>query len=207
MLGKESWLKQQGIDLIDTPEHFGPIVWFVKNKECQGCLLLADTLREESKQVIEDLRKAGVEHITMLTGDRKVVAEQVGRELELDRVIAEALPKDKLNAIGEAKQGSGKVMVVGDGINDALALASGDVGIAMGAMGSDIAIQSADVALMVNDLGRVVDAMLLSRATREAIHQNILVGAGVSVSMLALAAYGYISPLAGALLHLSLIHI
>lgn len=201
LLGKGTWLEEEGIFLPDPPEHQGPTVWLARDGVLRGCLLLADAQRPEAAAVVEGLRALGVHRITMVTGDRQEVADAVAGPLGLDEVVAEALPEEKLVAIEEAKQRGGRVMVVGDGINDALALAAGDVGVAMGAMGSDIAIQSADVALMVNDLGRVGQAIRLSRATRWTIHQNILVGSGISIGMLALAAGGFLSPMAGALLH------
>jgi Cd2+/Zn2+-exporting ATPase len=121
--------------------------------------------------------------------------------LDIENVIAEVLPEQKLQTVQAEKAAGHRVMVVGDGVNDALALASGDVGVAMGAMGSDVALKSADVALMTNDLTRLAMGIRLSRRTRATISQNLLVGAGSSILMLGLAAFGFVSPIMGAVLH------
>ncbi|MFH1266224.1 MAG: HAD-IC family P-type ATPase, partial [Planctomycetota bacterium] len=109
--------------------------------------------------------------------------------------------EQKLQTVHAEQEAGNLVMVVGDGVNDALALASGDVGVALGAVASDVALQSADVALMTNDLGRLPMCVRLARRTRAAIHENVLIGAGTSIAFMGLASLGIISPLAGAGLH------
>ena len=129
------------------------------------------------------------------------MAERIGQVLNVGQVIAEVLPEQKLEVVHRQSREGRITLMVGDGINDALALAAADVGIALGAGGQDIAMRSADLVLMTNDLRRLPDAVRLSRKTREVIHQNVLVGTAVSVTMLALAASGMISPIAGAVSH------
>jgi heavy metal translocating P-type ATPase len=209
LLGRREWLIEEGIDLPENPEHNGSIVWLGRidrsasgrKAEAVGCLLLADTPRPEAKQAIQDLKTLGLRRSVMLTGDRREVAEQIGRALEMDEIIAEVLPEQKLQTVHAERDAGRSVMVVGDGVNDALALASGDVGVALGAVASDIALQSADVALMTNDLGRLPMTVQLARRTRATIHENVLIGAGLSIAFVWLASIGFIAPLAGALLH------
>jgi P-type E1-E2 ATPase len=136
----------------------------------------------------------------LLTGDRRAVAEQIAQTLKFDEVMAEVLPEQKLEVV-RRENSAGSVMMVGDGVNDALALAGGDVGVALGAVASDVALQSADVALMTNDLGRLPLTIKLARRTRRTIHLNVLGGAGLSILFVWLASVGTVGPLAGALLH------
>jgi Cd2+/Zn2+-exporting ATPase len=209
LLGRREWLVEQGVDLPEDPEHAGPIVWVGRiertgtgtKKVAVGCLMFADRPRPEAKQALHDLKSLGLERSVLLTGDRKEVARLIGADLEMDEIIAEVLPEQKLHAVHAEREAGNSVMVVGDGVNDALALASGDVGVALGAVASDVALQSADVALMTNDLGRLPLTVRLARRTRAAVHQNVLIGAGISIAFVWLASIGTIGPLAGALLH------
>lgn len=205
ILGRREWLVDQGIDVPPNPDHAGPIVWFGridgKTRRAVGCLLLADMPRPEAKAAVQELRRLGLTRAVLLTGDRKEVAQQIGSALEMDEVIAEVLPEQKLEVVRRESEAGNSVMMVGDGVNDALALASGDVGVALGAVASDVALQSADVALMTNDLGRLPMTVQLARRTRATIHQNIFVGASLSIGFVWLASIGIISPLLGAVLH------
>ncbi len=209
LLGRREWLVEQGIELPENPDHSGSIVWLGRieqtaegaRAQAVGCLLLADTPRPEAKQALRDLRTLGLERSVLLTGDRKEVARKIGADLEMDEIIAEVLPEQKLQTVHAERESGNLVMVVGDGVNDALALASGDVGVALGAVASDVALQSADVALMTNDLGRLPTCVELARRTRSAVHQNVLIGAGISIAFVWLASIGIVGPLAGALLH------
>ena len=215
LLGRRQWLIDEGLEVPDDPSHSGPIVWLGKtgnpsgsdDAKVIGCLLLADVPRPEAQQAISDLRSLGVDRIVLLTGDRRNVAEEIGARLQADEVIAEVLPKQKLEII-ERECETNTVMMVGDGVNDALALARGDVGVAIGAAGSDVALQSsdvalqsADVALMSDDLRRLPTTVQLARCTRRTIHQNVLVGAGLSVGFVYLASVGLFGPIVGGLLH------
>jgi cation transport ATPase len=209
LLGRREWLIEHGIELPENPDHAGPIVWVGRidqgdkgtTAQAVGCLLLADTPRPEAKQAIRELKTLGLERSVLLTGDRKEVAAKIGADLEMDEIIAEVLPEQKLETVHAEREAGNSVMVVGDGVNDALALASGDVGVALGAVASDVALQSADVALMTNDLGRLPMTVQLARRTRSTVHQNVLIGAGMSIAFVWLASVGAIGALAGAFLH------
>ena len=131
----------------------------------------------------------------------KEVAAQIGGDLGMDKIIAEVLPEQKLEVVASEKAKGRIVMMVGDGVNDAPALASGNVGVALGAVASDIALQSADVALLTNDLRRLPQTVDLARRTQWTIHVNILLGAGISILFVTLASMGYINALMGAILH------
>jgi Cd2+/Zn2+-exporting ATPase/Cu+-exporting ATPase len=209
LLGRRQWLVDEGFDVPGEPEHAGPVVWIGRfdrpdgngHRDVIGCFLLADRPRPEAKQAIGELRELAVRRTVLLTGDRKAVADEIGRQLEMDQVIADVLPEQKLDVVYAERAAGNLVMVVGDGINDAPALAKSDVGVALGAAASDIALQSADVALMTSDLGRLPLAVRLARRTRSTIHQNVLVGAGSSIVFVWLASIGIIAPLVGAVLH------
>jgi len=201
LLGRAEWLRERGCDVPPISQHDGAVVWVAQNQQTLGYLLLADLPRPEARTAINELRELGLNRLILLTGDRRHAALNVAKLLEIDNVIAEVLPEQKLQTVQSEKAAGRRVMVVGDGVNDALALASGDVGVAMGAMGSDVALQSADVALMANDLTRLPLAIRLSRQTRSTISLNLMVGAGSAVLMLCLAAFGLVSPILGAILH------
>ncbi len=200
-LGRRSWLDSLKISLPIEPEHHGPVVWVARNGQVLGCILMSDSLRPEAKATIEEVRELGITRTVLLTGDRKQVAAAITGELGLDDLYAERLPSEKLSLVEEEKAKGNPVMVVGDGVNDALALTKADIGVAMGAMGSDIAIKSADVALMSNDLSRLAFSIRLSRMTKAIIYQNIIISAVFSMIMLVLAGIGVITPLVGAFMH------
>ncbi len=201
VLGKRDWLESLGVEVPDDTDYPGSTVWIAKEKKLLGYLLLADTLRPEAEVMIQSIRELEVERIILLTGDRRQVAQTIKESLDLDEVFAECLPSDKLDVVEKERDEDTRIMVVGDGVNDALALARADVGVAMGAMGSDIAVQSADIALMGDDLRKLPFLIRLSRKTRNVIYQNMVIAALSSAIMITLAAIGLISPLAGAFLH------
>jgi len=208
LLGRREWLLDQGIPLPEAPPHTGSVVWLGrldgsgrKAGKAYGCFLLADRIRPEAQQALGDLRALGLTRTVLLTGDRRQVAEQIGRHLGVDRIVAEVLPEEKLDVVREERDAGHLVMVVGDGVNDALALARSDVGIALGAAASDVALRSADVALMADDLGRLPMAVRLARRTRTTIHYNVLLGAGTSIVFVWLASVGIVAPLLAAVLH------
>ncbi len=207
LLGRREWLVDQGLPVPPGPAHNGPVVWLGRSGdgseagEVCGCFLLADRIRPEARQALGELRALGLTRSVLLTGDRRQVAEQIGRELAVDRIVAEVLPEEKLAVVRAERDAGHLVMVVGDGVNDALALARSDVGIAIGAAASDVALRSADVALMADDLGRLPLAVCLARRTRTTIHHNVLLGAGTSLIFVWLASVGIVAPLLAAVLH------
>src|SRR5262249_52389735 len=148
-------------------------LYVVRDGRCLGWVGLEDRTRPEARQALEELRRAGIRHLVMVTGDRWSVARRVAREMGCTDVQAEVVPQDKLAMVGALKQRGHVVAVVGDGVNDAPALAAGHLGIAMGAAGSDIAMNSASVALMSNDLRRIPLLVGLSRETTRVVWQNL----------------------------------
>ena len=191
---------------MEIPENFpenatGSVSYLAKGSVLLGCLCFNDTERELAAETIQALKELEVRETVMLTGDRQAPAEEIRGRLGIDRVYAQLLPQDKLEKLREISAGEHNVLAVGDGINDALALREADVGIAMGAMGSDVAIESADIALMNNNLMNIPFVMDLARRTRRVIYQNLVLSVSISVTMIALSAFGVISALAGAILH------
>ena len=163
-----------------------------------GVLLLGDELRRETPRTVQALRTAGVKRIVMVTGDRLDAAETIGSALDLDAVLADRVPADKVDAV-VVEQRLAPTVMVGDGINDAPALAAADVGIAMGARGASASSEAADVVILVDRLDRVADAVTIAKRARGIAMQSIVAGMVMSgIAMLA-AAFGYLSPVAGAL--------
>jgi Cd2+/Zn2+-exporting ATPase/Cu+-exporting ATPase len=202
LLGRREWMRDLGVS-FDTEEQSEGLstVWIAREGRLLGRLTFADRVRPEASIALTELRDLGVKRMMLATGDRLEVAHEVQRVLGLDAVAAEILPEEKLRVVREEKRQGDVVMVVGDGINDALALSAGDVGVALGTRASDIAIQSSDVALVSSDLKLLPTAIRLSRKTRAVINQNVLVSALTALVMILLAAGGFLSPLTGALLH------
>ena len=164
-----------------------------KDGELVGIIAVRDEPRAAAKATIAALKRLGVKHTVMLTGDNRRVAEALGRELGLDEVHAELLPDDKVTQIEALKERYGKVIMVGDGVNDAPALVSADVGIAMGGAGTDVALETADIALMGDDLATLPYAISLSRASRRMIVQNLVISLGVIALLVPSALLGLAS--------------
>ncbi|REJ88412.1 MAG: cation-transporting P-type ATPase [Planctomycetota bacterium] len=203
-LGRRSWIESMNVEMPPQPDHAGPIVWVAAESDgvirCLGAVLLADHPRPEAREAVRELHELGVEYATLLTGDRRAVAERVAEELDIEHVVPEVLPEQKLEVVRAERDAGRRVLVVGDGVNDGPALAGGDVGVAMGAAGAQIALRSADVVLMSDSLRRLPLAIRLARTTCATIHVNVLAGAGLTLGMLGLASGGMISPIAGAVL-------
>ena len=155
-----------------------------------GHIIINDEIKEDSEAAMADLKKLGVKRLVMLTGDKKNVAESVAGKLGLTDVYAELLPADKVSKVEELLGGSGKLAFVGDGINDAPVLMRADVGIAMGAMGSDAAIESADIVLMDDKPSKIADAIRISRKTMRIVKENVAFALGVKALILVLGALG-----------------
>jgi len=156
-----------------------------------GIIALADRTRESAADAIDMLRRQGVQRVVMLTGDNHASAEALAREIGLDETHAELLPHDKVKVVQTLKQKYGTVAMVGDGVNDAPALAAADVSIAMGAAGSDAALETADIALMADELLKIPFAIRLGRATLRNIHVNVTLSLALKAIFLALAVAGY----------------
>jgi Cd2+/Zn2+-exporting ATPase len=206
LVGRAGWLKTRGVSLNDAhepseEESSGMSVVFVaKNGKALGWIGLRDTIRKEAKDAIIGLKKEGIRQCSMVTGDRASVAEMVAKSLEIDDIKTECLPDDKVDFVKNVKK-SYIVAVVGDGINDAPALAAGDIGIAMGAIGSDIAINSASIALMTNDLRRIPMLIKLAKRSHGIVNQNLFFGMTFVVVGVSFSVFGYLNPIAAAILH------
>ena len=178
-VGRDTFLKENNIDVsnVSDPalheEQGFSTLYVAKDSKCIGWIGLQDKTRPEARQAVKELIDLGIKRVTMLTGDRNEVASRVAAELSCTDFKAHCLPHDKLAIVEQIKKDGHTVVVVGDGINDAPALAAGDLGIAMGAAGSDVAINSASIALMSNDLKRLPFLVRLSRKTRKVITQNL----------------------------------
>ena len=164
-----------------------------------GSFILRDQPRAEAREALDAMRALGIGRLILLTGDRAAAAREVGDALGMDEVVAEVLPAQKLEVV-RAEQAAGRtVMMVGDGVNDALALGGSDVGVAIGAELNEVALGGADVALLGTDLGRLPRLIGLADVTRRVIGQNVWLAFGLSVVLLLLAARGVLDPLRGAL--------
>jgi P-type E1-E2 ATPase len=166
-----------------------------------GVIVMADELRPDARRIVDRLRGEGVRHVAMLSGDRRSVADRVGRQLGVDRVYAEQSPEDKLEVVRSlgAEPDLRPVVMVGDGVNDAPALAIADLGIAMGAAGATVSSEAADAVITVDRVDRVADAVHTGRRALHIARQSVLAGMGLSLAAMAVAAFGYLPPLAGAL--------
>ena len=174
-------------------------VFVAINGAMAGALLLLDEIRVETPRALRLLRKAGVERIVMVTGDRRDVAETIGALLGVDEVLAEQKPGDKLAAI-KASRSDGSTIMVGDGVNDAPALAAADVGVAMGARGTAASSEAAGVVLLVDRLDRLAEALRISHRARTIAVESVVAGMSLSILAMGAAALGYLPPLAGAVL-------
>ncbi len=174
-------------------EALGSVVYLAVDGAYAGYIVISDELKPDSRKAIQDLKALGVNNTAMLTGDSKAVGESIAHEIGLDSVYTELLPHQKveqLERLEQHKKTRGKLVFVGDGINDAPVLARADIGIAMGALGSDAAIEAADVILMTDEPSKIVSAIRVARKTKAIIWQNILFAMGVKVALLSLSAIG-----------------
>ena len=171
-------------------ENIGTIVHVAHKNRYLGHIVISDVIKQHAKQAIEALKAAGVRRTVMLTGDRAEVAHSVAQQLGIDQVRAELMPGDKVSAVESLLGGKGKLAFVGDGINDAPVLSRADIGIAMGALGSDAAIEAADVVLMDDNPLKIATAMRIARKTMRIVMQNIVFALGVKALVLILGAVG-----------------
>jgi heavy metal translocating P-type ATPase len=203
LVGSRSWLADHGIQ-ARVPERLngGAKVLVAIDGGPAGVALIGDRLRDDSDQLVPRLREAGIRHVALVTGDRANVAEEVGDALGVDRVYAEQEPEEKLEVV-RALRGRPElqpIVMVGDGINDAPALALADVGVAMGSAGATVSSETADAVVLVDRVDRVADAVRISRRALSIARQSVLLGIGASLVAMVFAALGYLPPVAGALL-------
>ena len=190
--GNEKLMNKIGVDITEKhPE--GTVVYMAIDNQYAGCIVISDVIKETSKAAIQSLKSQGIKETIMLTGDTKQTATKVAEEISIDRVYSELLPADKVEKVEEILQNKGekeKVAFVGDGINDAPVLSRVDIGIAMGALGSDAAIEAADIVLMDDDPAKISLAMKISLKTLRIVKENIVFALAVKFICLILGAFG-----------------
>ena len=215
LVGRASWLAdpEGGLDPTEaariaeiqaSDEADGlSVLYVVRNGRLAGWIGLEDNARPEAAEAVDRLKQLGLQRLVILTGDRTSVARRVAEQMHFSEFKAEVLPHEKLEMVDELKARGHRVAVIGDGVNDAPALAAGDISIAMGAAGSDVAIHSASIALLNSNLSRIPFLIELSRRTIAVIRQNMAIGVLFIVVFLALAGAGYVSPVTAALVHVA----
>ncbi|AOO76004.1 cadmium-translocating P-type ATPase [Latilactobacillus curvatus] len=190
--GKASWLQASGIATL-TPSEVGTSVHVAYNNRYLGYIVIADTVKPDAQTAVAQLKHAGIHQIIMLTGDNQPVAQQVSAVLGIDKYQSELLPQDKVAAVAkltEDRATNGKIVFVGDGINDTPVLARADVGVAMGGLGSDAAIEAADIVLMSDEPTKLATAISIAKYTRRIVWQNIIFALVVKGIFLLLGAFG-----------------
>ena len=198
-LGRPELFRQLQITTTAVPEHDGPIAGLSLNGQFLGWMLLADSIKPEARRALSELRELGLGRQVLLTGDRQSVAEHLAHAVGIHEVQAQALPEDKLDRVLSEIGNGFRPMVVGDGINDSLALKAGVVGVAMGAGGADIALASSDIVLIGSDLRRLGTCVRLSRECRHTLQVNVIIGLGWTLAIVAAAAFGWLG-VAGAMI-------
>lgn len=191
-VGNTRLMEQQGV-VYKEVESFGTVIHVSELNKYLGYITIADEIKDDAKVAIQGLKAAGIQKIVMLTGDRQITADYVAGELGITDVYAELLPADKVDRMEELlqeKSGNGKLVFVGDGMNDAPVLARADIGIAMGGLGSDAAIEAADIVIMTDEPSKIAKAMKISKKTLRIVKQNIVFAIGIKVLVLVLAAFG-----------------
>lgn len=196
-VGNAALMRELGVDYPEFgADAIGTVVYVATDRVCLGYITISDEPKEDAAEAIGALKRLGVRRTVMLTGDRRTVAEKVAERLSIDSVYAELLPADKVRVVEELLANvsdKATLAFVGDGINDAPVLARADVGIAMGAFGSDAAIEAADVVLMDDKPTRIAEAITIARKTVRIVRQNIVFAIGIKVLVMVLAAFGFAS--------------
>lgn len=197
LAGNETLLKENKVLNFDSgaaKEKAGTIIHIAENGKYLGFIVISDQIKDDAKTAIKNLKKTGVSKIVMLTGDSGKAAEKAASQLGITEVFSELLPQDKVSKIEilleELKNSNGKVAFAGDGINDAPVLARADIGIAMGALGSDAAIESADVVIMTDEPSKVADSIKISKKTMSIVRQNIVFSIGIKVLIMLASGIG-----------------
>lgn len=197
LAGNETLLKENKVLNFDSgaaKEKAGTIIHIAENGKYLGFIVISDQIKDDAKTAVKNLKKTGVSKIVMLTGDSGKAAEKAASQLGITEVFSELLPQDKVSKIeillDELKNSNGKVAFAGDGINDAPVLARADVGIAMGALGSDAAIESADVVIMTDEPSKVADSIKISKKTMSIVRQNIVFSIGIKVLIMLASGIG-----------------
>ena len=202
-VGSKKFLRENGIadsEQLDTGLEGKNLLYVARDKKLLGVIGIEDPIRPAMKKTLNQMRRHGIDEIVMLTGDSKAVAAEVARQMDIDSYHAEILPEDKSDYVNKLKQ-RGTVMMVGDGINDAPALAFADVGVSLGGRQTDIAAESSAVTIHGEDPSRLMEALQLGRRTMRLVHQNFMATILVNSAAMLLGALGRISPLWAAVIH------
>lgn len=186
--GNDKIMEQNNIEYIKNT-NVGTIIYLAIDSEYKGFVVLSDTIKTGARELTENLHKNGISQVVMLTGDRKNVAEQVAKDIGVDKVYYELLPQDKVRIIDEARKRDKKVAFIGDGINDSPVIASANVGIAMG-KGSDITVETADVVLMTDEPDKIIEAINISKKTKAIVNENIIIIILAKILFLTLSVFG-----------------
>ena len=204
LVGNSALLRESGVAFTTAAENGGQTpIHIAVDGQFVGVIFIADTLRPGARDALKNLKDSGVKRIVMLTGDNAATAKAVADELGLDEVRSDLMPEDKVAAIAELQKLGHRVAMVGDGINDAPALARADVGIAMGGGGTQAALEAADIVLMTDDLSKIAGARAIARRAYRTVQENLFVGVGVvHVLGIAAALLGWIGPIEAAIIHL-----
>ena len=192
LVGNEALMTSNNISVPkETESIVESIVIVAIDGQFAGYVTIADELKEDAHEAIEQIRKAGISRIIMLSGDKDSITKEVGREMGLDTAMGGLLPEDKLNEVERLQKETGTtVAFIGDGINDAPVLATSDVGMAMGGLGSDVAIETADVIIQTDQPSKIARAIKIGRSTRKIVWQNIVLAFGVKIAVMVLGAFG-----------------
>jgi len=195
MVGNAKLMQQYGINGLPQNTAFGSVVHIAQDGIYHGNIVVDDVVKEDAKQLIASLKAMGITKTVMLTGDIKPIGEKIAADLGIDEVVTDLLPHEKVQQFEKilAQNTNGRVCYVGDGINDAPVLARADIGIAMGALGSDAAIEAADVVIMNDEIGKIITAVKVAQKTLAIVKQNIVFAIGVKLVVLALVAVGLAS--------------
>ncbi|WP_371439529.1 heavy metal translocating P-type ATPase [Polaromonas sp.] len=204
LVGNSALLRESGVALTAAAESGGETpVHVAVDGQFAGVIFIADTLRPGAREALASLKQSGIKRIVMLTGDNAATAKAVADGLGIDEIRADLMPEDKVSAIAELQKQGHRVAMVGDGINDAPALARADVGIAMGGGGTQAALEAADIVLMTDDLSKIAGARAIARRAYRTVQENLFVGVGVvHVLGITAALMGWIGPIEAAIIHL-----
>lgn len=193
LAGNLKLLKKENVEAAEK-DAVGTVVYVTKDGEYLGNLIIADEIKEDAKKTVEELNNLGIKNVVMLTGDNRKIGENVASKLNISKVFTDLLPLGKVEKMEEFlknKSANGKVLFVGDGINDAPVLARADIGVAMGGVGSDAAIEAADMIVMNDEPSKIVTALKIAKKTKKIVWQNIIFALGVKIIILGMGALGF----------------